>query len=254
MLQRPLFCMNIVFLHGLLGTADDWQKVIENLPHFRCIALDLPFHGKAKTIEVSDFEETAQYLSQKIKSAVNNEPYFLVGYSLGGRLALYYALQAHVEKGNLQGVILEGANFGLNTEEEKQARLQNDATWAARFINENPETVLEDWYRQPVFAHLTASERTKLIEKRCADCGANIGRMLLATSLAKQPYFMEKVRANPLPFFYFCGEKDQKFQTLARSAQLDLTTIPNVGHNAHSENPLFFAKKLENLILKIAQP
>ncbi|MDU5801127.1 MAG: 2-succinyl-6-hydroxy-2,4-cyclohexadiene-1-carboxylate synthase, partial [Haemophilus parainfluenzae] len=26
--------MNLVFLHGLLGTKSDWQKVIENLPHF----------------------------------------------------------------------------------------------------------------------------------------------------------------------------------------------------------------------------
>ena len=26
--------MNLIFLHGLLGTKSDWQKVIENLPHF----------------------------------------------------------------------------------------------------------------------------------------------------------------------------------------------------------------------------
>ena len=88
-------------------------KVIKNLPHFNCIPLDLPFHGQAKGVEVTNFEETAEYLSQKIKSAVKNEPYFLVGYSLGGRIALYYALQAQVERSNLQGVILEGANLGL---------------------------------------------------------------------------------------------------------------------------------------------
>ena len=64
-------------------------KVIENLPRFNCIALDLPFHGQAKGVEVTNFEETAEYLSQQIKSAVKNDPYFLVGYSLGGRIALY---------------------------------------------------------------------------------------------------------------------------------------------------------------------
>ena len=47
--------INIIFLHGLLGTKNDWQKVIENLPHFNCIALDLPFHGQAKGIEVTNF-------------------------------------------------------------------------------------------------------------------------------------------------------------------------------------------------------
>ena len=151
--------INIIFLHGLLGTKNDWQKVIENLPHFNCIALDLPFHGQAKGIEVTNFEDTAEYLSQQIKSAVKNEPYFLVGYSLGGRIALYYALQAQVERSNLQGVILEGANLGLKTDEEKQVRFQQDFAWAQRFMQESSENVLNDWYKQPVFSHLTAEER-----------------------------------------------------------------------------------------------
>ncbi|OOF77661.1 2-succinyl-6-hydroxy-2,4-cyclohexadiene-1-carboxylate synthase [Rodentibacter caecimuris] len=244
---------NIIFLHGLLGTSSDWQKVIENLPHFHCVSLNLPFHGKAKKIEVTDFEDTAQYVAKQIRSAIPNEPYFLVGYSLGGRIALHYALQAKIGKNHLQGVILEGANLGLTTEEEKQARWQNDTQWAMRFTAESPENVLEDWYKQPVFSHLTDHERAILIEKRKANCGANIGKMLLATSLAKQPDFREKVRSSSLPFFYFCGERDVKFQTLAHSEQLNLTTIPNAGHNAHSENPLLFAKKLEKLILEIAQ-
>ena len=55
--------INIIFLHGLLGAKNDWKQVIENLPHFNCIALDLPFHGQAKDIEVTNFEETAEYLS-----------------------------------------------------------------------------------------------------------------------------------------------------------------------------------------------
>ncbi|OOF53799.1 2-succinyl-6-hydroxy-2,4-cyclohexadiene-1-carboxylate synthase [Rodentibacter genomosp. 2] len=243
--------MNIIFLHGLLGTASDWQKVIENLPHFRCISLDLPFHGKAKESAVCHFNDTSKYLSKQIQSAVKNEPYILVGYSLGGRIAMHYALQANVEKGNLQAVVLEGANLGLKTEEEKQARWQNDTHWATRFTCESPESVLEDWYKQPVFSHLTAHQRAKLVEKRKANCGANIGKMLLATSLAKQPDFREKVRSSSLPFFYFCGEQDQKFQLLAQTENYHLITIPNSGHNAHLENPMFFAKKLESLILEM---
>ena len=135
--------INIIFLHGLLGTKNDWQQVIENLPHFNCIALDLPFHGQAKDIEVTNFEDSAEYLAQQIKSAVKNEPYFLVGYSLGGRIALYYALQAQMERYNLQGVILEGANLGLKTDEEKQARFQQDFAWAQRFMQESPEKCIK---------------------------------------------------------------------------------------------------------------
>lgn len=249
-----IIMMNLVFLHGLLGTKSDWQKVIENLPHFRCFSLDLPFHGENKAVAVEDFEQTAQCLEEQIQHLIKNEPYILIGYSLGGRIAQYYALQARVKIGHLKAVILEGANLGLQSEQEKQSRLVNDNMWAERFFHEKPETVLEDWYQQPVFSHLNEQQRKALLEKRKANCGANIGHMLLATSLAKQPDFREKVRSSLLPFFYFCGERDQKFRQMAEDNQLDLTIIPDAGHNAHLENPTYFAEKIENIVLKIAQP
>ena len=245
---------NIVFLHGLLGTKSDWQKVIENLSHFRCFSLDLPFHGENKAVAVEDFEQTARFLEEQIQHLIKDESYILIGYSLGGRIAQYYALQARVKIGHLKAVILEGANLGLQSEQEKQSRQVNDNMWAERFFHESPETVLEDWYQQPVFSHLNEQQRKTLIEKRKANCGVNIGRMLLATSLAKQPDFREKVRSSLLPFFYFCGERDQKFRQMAEVNQLNLTVIPDAGHNAHLENPIYFAKKIENIVLKIAQP
>jgi len=91
--------MNLVFLHGLLGMKSDWQKVIENLPHFRCFSLDLPFHGENKAVAVEDFEQTAQFLEEQIQHIIKDEPYILIGYSLGGRIAQYYALQARVKEG-----------------------------------------------------------------------------------------------------------------------------------------------------------
>ena len=239
--------MKLVFLHGLLGDKDDWQNVIQNCPHFDCISLDLPFHGNAKNIAVKNFEDCADYLSSQLQSAVKNEPYFLVGYSLGGRIALYYALQARCEKGNLQGLILEGANLGLIDETEKTARWQHDEKWANQFCSISLENVLNDWYQQPVFAHLNVQERAALIQKRAENCGENIGKMLKATSLAKQPYLGDKVRSSLLPIYYFVGEKDQKFRHLAECEQLNTRLIANAGHNAHLENPMGFVKALQEI-------
>ncbi|MDU8924195.1 2-succinyl-6-hydroxy-2,4-cyclohexadiene-1-carboxylate synthase [Pasteurellaceae bacterium LIM206] len=244
--------INLIFLHGLLGTQADWLEVIEKLektaPHFRCISLDLPLHGAAKNQTVADFDDTAAYLARRIKSAVGNEPFFLVGYSLGGRIALYYALQAAVGKNNLRAVIVEGANVGLKTEQERKARCQNDEFWANRFSREPPRRVLNDWYRQPVFAHLTASQRMALIEKRAENCAANIGEMLRATSLAKQPYLGEKLRRSSVPVYYLAGEKDRKFRRMAQAEQIEYSLIPAAGHNAHLENPTAFAEKLTEIV------
>ncbi|ABR74025.1 2-succinyl-6-hydroxy-2,4-cyclohexadiene-1-carboxylate synthase [Actinobacillus succinogenes] len=239
--------MNFVFLHGLLGTKNDWQAVIDKLPDRRCLALDLPFHGEAKYVSVPGFEETCEYLSQQIRSAVRNKPFLLVGYSLGGRIALYYALRYQGLKGNLQGVILEGANLGLADQREKTARWLNDNKWADRFRSEPAETVLNDWYRQPVFAHLNEQERATLIRKRAPNCGENIANMLIATSLARQPYFGQKVRSKNLPFFYFVGERDTKFRQMAALHQLNTRLIAQAGHNAHLENPAEFAMQLYDI-------
>lgn len=239
---------NLIFLHGLLGDKTDWQKLIEKLPHFRCICLDLPYHGTAQHKEIVDFEQAAAYLADQIKSAVGNQPYFLVGYSLGGRLALYYALQSQQDKNGLQGLILEGVNLGLKDPLEKQQRWQLDQQWAMRFQSEPIEQVLQDWYQQPVFAYLNEQQRKALIYIRSKNDSIQIGKMLLATSLAKQPDFSEKVRSNLLPIYYIVGEKDQKFRRLAIEHQLNPMIIPQAGHNVHSENPIDFAEKITALL------
>ena len=238
----------LVFLHGLLGTQADWQKLTENLPHFHCIALDLPWHGSAKNHPAKNFDEACAYVAQQIQSAVGNQPYFLIGYSLGGRIALYYALHSNCEKYNLLGLIIEGGNLGLTDEQAKKVRWKNDVFWAQRFRYETAESVLNDWYQQAVFAHLTEHQRNALIEKLRANCGENIAQMLLATSLAKQPDLRSAVKNSPYPIYYFCGERDHKFKHMALENQLNLTVIPNAGHNAHQENPTAFAAQLNALL------
>ncbi|TNG95212.1 2-succinyl-6-hydroxy-2,4-cyclohexadiene-1-carboxylate synthase [Pasteurellaceae bacterium USgator11] len=245
--EQPQPCL--VFLHGLLGTQADWQPVIDHLPHFHCVSLDLPLHGRQKATRVADFAQTGGYLAEKIQSAVGDKPYWLIGYSLGGRIALYYALQSQIERGHLQGLIVEGANLGLHTEAEKQMRWLNDQAWAQRFSTEPPSAVLNDWYQQPVFANLNMAQRQALVEKRTPNCGVNIAQMLLATSLAKQPNLAAKVRSTDLPIHFFCGEYDQKFRAQAQQNQLNLTLIQQAGHNAHLENSDDFAAKLTALLV-----
>ncbi|MGC6247019.1 2-succinyl-6-hydroxy-2,4-cyclohexadiene-1-carboxylate synthase [Bisgaard Taxon 45] len=239
----------LVFLHGLLGSKEDWQKVIENLPHFSCLTLDLPFHHTVQQICVSDFEQTCAYLDQQLQQ-LGDQPYYLVGYSLGGRIALYYAfayLAKTKAKAHLQGLILEGANLGLQRDEEKRMRWRQDLAWATRFSSAPLASVLEDWYQQPVFSHLTPQARQDLIQKRAIHRGEHIANMLLATSLAKQPDFRPYLASATLPINYFCGEKDHKFKQMAEQANLLLRVIPEAGHNAHVEQPILFANNIKAL-------
>lgn len=233
----------VVFLHGLLGSQQDWQAVIfalqnansQNTLKIRPLTLDLPFHGESAALPCADFSHARTLLHQAL-TALIQEPFVLVGYSLGGRLALDYTLNQ--PNPNLAYTLLEGANIGLKTDNEKAARWQNDQHWANRFRTETIENVLADWYQQPVFAHLTANKRSDLIEKRRNNHGSHIAQMLESTSLAKQPDFSAQLPHEKIHFLI--GEQDQKFRQMAAENHLPHTLIPNAGHNSHAENPSGF--------------
>lgn len=236
----------VVFLHGLLGSQDDWAAPLAEVRKFQKICplvIDLPYHASSQHIPCHGFADFRTQLHRTLEQQLGSRPFWLVGYSLGGRLVLDYTLN-HGNP-NLLGTLLEGANIGLKTEQERQARWQNDVAWANRFRTEPMNSVLEDWYRQPVFAHLTATQRQLLVAKRSLHLGANIAAMLEATSLAKQPYFGD---SDWQKITFLIGERDHKFQQLALQHHLPYRLIAHAGHNAHWENPEGFIEQLMQLI------
>lgn len=235
----------VVFLHGLLGSQQDWHdmlSLLQNFPKVRPLTLDLPFHGLSKRVTCRDFTEIRSLLHTTLTHLIGSQPFYLVGYSLGGRVALDYLF--NIDNPNLKGMILEGANIGLNSKTECQARLQNDLNWANRFSNEPIENVLKDWYQQPVFADLTSQQRQAYIVSRIHNQGTHIAQMLEATSLAKQSNYAKQLKASQRNVIFFIGEHDSKFRQMAEQNQLPTQIIQNAGHNAHRGNAKEFVEKL----------
>ncbi|MGF1701432.1 2-succinyl-6-hydroxy-2,4-cyclohexadiene-1-carboxylate synthase [Photobacterium makurazakiensis] len=254
--ERP----TLVFLHGLLGTGRDWRDVINLLaPNYPCLTIDLPGHGHSQLLNAKSFDDVSLWLQQTLVHRGITD-YVLVGYSLGARLAMYYACQQHAVQPSsaatpqpiLRGLVLEGGNFGL-PESEREKRWENDKAWANRFASESIGDVLADWYQQPVFSSLNYDQRQSLIQKRSDNLSGAIARMLQATSLAHQPMLQAQLADLIVPIHYVCGAKDEKFKCLAEQSGLDYSVIPEAGHNVHAEQPygFFMATKqylLQNLI------
>ena len=241
----------VIFLHGLLGSQQDWQAVLgrlQNFPQIRPLTIDLPLHGASEHIACHGFTHARELIHQTILQYIGNQPFYLVGYSLGGRLALDYTLNTNNPQ--LKHTILEGTNIGLATDAERQARWQNDHQWAERFRNEPIVKVLNDWYQQAVFTNLDQHTRLNLIEKRQNNNRSAVAAMLEATSLAKQNYSLPSLSETKSNIAFFIGEDDQKFRKIASDNKLNHQLIPNAGHNAHYENPESFTDALLVLIKK----
>ncbi|HHA1257356.1 TPA: 2-succinyl-6-hydroxy-2,4-cyclohexadiene-1-carboxylate synthase [Enterobacter asburiae] len=223
----------LVFLHGFSGDRREWQRVGEGLSDYPRLYLDLPGHGGSRNLGVTGFDEMNTMLTRTLLS-YNILKFWLIGYSLGGRIAMFHACQ---QPKGLLGVIVEGGHPGLQDAEARNARLASDRRWATRFRTEPLDKVFADWYQQPVFASLTDAQREALITLRSQNNGATLAMMLEATSLAVQPDLRAALSARDFSFDYLYGERDEKFAALAAEVNAVRHAIPDAGHNAHRENP-----------------
>ncbi len=245
----------LVLLHGFLGDCSDWSLLAEQLAaDFYLIAIDLPGHGHSSNIPVAEensFDVFSDLLSATLQQ-LDVKDYALVGYSLGGRLAMYHALKSPegVEK-----LIVESSHPGLESE-ECAARLENDQSWASRFRTEPLSEVLTRWYHQTVFADLNSKVRESLMKSRLA---SNTDGNLLADalerySLARQPSLWGGLGSASCPITYLHGDRDIKFQSIAHKllesgCVMNIHSVSNSGHNIHREQPEIMAKVLRDALL-----
>lgn len=235
----------LVFLHGFSGDAREWQSAGSRLNDYPRLYLDLPGHGQSADVEVSDFAGIRQLLRDTLNS-YNILSYWLIGYSMGGRIAMNWACE---EAGpGLCGIIIEGGHPGLADETARETRWLSDNRWATRFCQQPLVQVFDDWYRQPVFASMMPGGRRELVSLRQENNGPQLAKMLLATSLAVQPDYRQALGVLRVPFHYLCGEHDVKFLAIAVELSASHHIIHAVGHNAHRENPEQVAACLAHIL------
>ncbi|STJ43500.1 acyl-CoA thioester hydrolase [Escherichia coli] len=128
----------LVFLHGFSGDCHEWQEVGEAFADYSRLYVDLPGHGGSAAISVDGFDDVTDLLRKTLVS-YNILDFWLVGYSLGGRVAMMAACQGLA---GLCGVIVEGGHPGLQNAEQRAERQRSDRQWVQRFLTEPLTAVL----------------------------------------------------------------------------------------------------------------
>lgn len=239
----------LVFLHGFLGCCEDWNETINLLKDdFNCIALDLPGHGNSVTVS-SPLNDGFNHCHELIKDMLDEldiEQYVLIGYSLGGRIALDYARTQNDQR--LRKLVLESSHIGLLNDHDKERRFMEDHSWAKTFATQSILETLFDWYEQDIFSDLSDHKKEKFINKRAHNYGVPLANMLLATSLGKQQCALPYLKETTLPIYYCVGERDKKFKGVAHQLEnlphISVTEFSKAGHNIHQENVQHFVQFL----------
>jgi 2-succinyl-6-hydroxy-2,4-cyclohexadiene-1-carboxylate synthase len=245
----------ILFLHGFMGSAADWWGVRAALDgSHRCLAVDLPGHGASLDLPHPEAYTAggAALGLLDLLDELNIERPVVVGYSMGGRLALYLALR-HPER--CAGLFLESASPGIEDPAERRARREADEEKARRLESGDFETFLADWYRQPLFASLVRREGLveKIVEARRGNVPGELARSLRGMGTGSQPPLWDELAGLQVPTLAVTGELDEKYVGLAsRMATLGLrlrtVVVPGVGHSIRVEKPTAYLRLLKDFL------
>ena len=201
--------MKVIFLHGLGQDEYSWKKVQEALADVPTESLALFPKGNESYQDIR--QATLQHLQAQ------NQPFILVGLSLGGLLALDLADQALP---HLKGLILSGTQYNL----------------ADNFL-----------YRLQIFVF-------KLMPKSVfSKQGADKSQMIRILTELRKVNLTDKIKKIKLPSLILCGSKDKpnlkaayELNKLLKGSQLRI--IEKGGHTLNSQMPEIFAQIIEKFL------
>lgn len=234
----------ILLLHGFTGSQQTWKslkKVLRN--DFQVITIDLPGHGK--TIgKPRNMKECVKDLSNFLKE-IKVEQAHVIGYSMGGRVALSFAM---MHKKQVASLILEGSSPGLKTESERRNRRKLDKQLAQRLRQEGLEAFVSYWENIPLFStqrRLPEEVQEKIRNERLSQRIEGLADSLVYMGTGAQPSWWSSLKECSIPTKLIVGELDQKFVHINKEMQqlmprAELTIIEDAGHAPHIERPVVF--------------
>ena len=233
----------IVLLHGFTGSKANWKQLITPLAEAHSvIAIDILGHGDSDKPD-DPHRYRMEYVSSdiiKLVRAMTTAPITLLGYSMGGRLALYTAALYPEE---INRLILESASPGLLTAEERLQRQHSDNELADRIERDGIIAFVDYWENIGLFASqkdLPESVQTVLHEQRLNNSPIGLANSLRGMGTGIQPSLWEKLPEIRQPTLLITGELDSKFHRIAEKMKTTLPdalhiSIPQAGHTVHLE-------------------
>ncbi len=191
-------------------------------------------------------------------ACAHQRPPVLVGYSMGGRIALE-TLVGFGQTLPLAGLVLESAALGPRDQVERTAFAERSQQWAARLQGGGIESFVDWWETLPLFETQQALAPDVRARVRADRVGCGVDKLVRMTKRAeqhRQSYAEESIAAlndacdHGLAVLYLTGANDMRYGDVADdlrqlSPQVDVRIISRAGHNIHLERPDAFIAALE---------
>jgi 2-succinyl-6-hydroxy-2,4-cyclohexadiene-1-carboxylate synthase len=214
----------VLFIPGFMQRGDAWRPVAELLPErYPSTMLD---HGE------HSFEGRLREIDQSGADV-------LVGYSLGGRIALRAALRSPE---SFSAVVLVGATAGIEEGPLRVARAEADEKLASWMEAMPIEDIVGLWERQPLFADQSDALVEAQRPGRMSHDPRSLALLLRTAGQGVLEPVWHDLRSLELPLLAIAGARDDGY---SRAAKRIASTAPNgravlvedAGHAPHLQRP-----------------
>jgi len=249
----------VLILHGFTGSAETMGGVAEGLGEDRrLILVDLVGHGSSDAPSTPGDYRIERCLEDLcgVLEALGERRVHLIGYSMGARVALAFAV-AHPER--VRSALLVGARAGIEDPAARRARTQDDERLARRILEEGIEWFVDHWMALPLFASqkrlgpgVLARARSARLRNRPEALALSLRGMGAGAQQQLFPH-LDRVSA---PVLLVVGAEDARFLDIARDLEPRLPRarvqiIPEAGHAAHLENPQAFDRIARDFLREV---
>lgn len=210
-IRRPLV---LTALHGFLGLPSDW-----------------------------DFLRAAGFgVETPPLDAIPPGGDVLLGYSMGGRLALHALLAG----ATYRRAVIVSAGLGIEDRVAREERQRTDDRWARMFEKQPWSRVMSEWNAQPVFGGHAMKRNERDFDRRA------LARQLREWSPGIMPPIAWRLREIAIPVLWIAGERDVKYVAEAKRAlgmlpNGELWICPEAGHRVPWEQPERFVERLQSI-------
>ncbi len=232
--------VNLYALHGFLGHPSDWDFLT-----LQPLAIDIyadchPQKGLWNWAHL--FNHHISHNAETLN--------VLLGYSLGGRLALHALLD---EPSLWDAAIIVSAHPGILDKEERKRRKAHDKEWSRSFLEAPWDEVIERWNTQETLRssiNLPRDESNYSREK--------LALALVDWSLGNQDAMHKKLERLYVPIQWLAGSQDLKFAQLAHSMTLahplsSIQIVEEAGHRLPWDKPVEFQALIDYFIYQVYQ-
>jgi len=248
--------IHFLCIHGNFGTPNDWQQL--------CAALTESFSGASfdrPDLWALSSTDAIDELARLVAVAEGNGKHvFLLGYSLGARLALELLARKDITPA---GAVLCSVNPGLADPAARRDRLNSDTRWAERVgdLQVPWRQIVDEWNSQAVFEGSKCTPSltfTSPNEERIVRSA--IARRFREWSLGALMPRWSTLETTKCPVLCLAGERDTKFRLILESIErlpnprITCGVMPGAGHRLVADSPAAVALRISLFAAKSGAP